>query len=53
MYKTFEEMINCCGCLGGSNVVAASADRETVEAMKLAFDHGLGHAVQRQRTGMR
>ena len=45
MYKTFDEMINCCGCLGGSNVVAASADRETVEAVKLAFDHGLGHAV--------
>ena len=45
MYKTFDEMINCCGCLGGSNVVAASADRETVEAIKLAFDHGLGRAV--------
>ena len=45
MYKTFDEMINCCGCLGGSNVVAASADRETVEAMKLAFGHGLGRAV--------
>lgn len=45
MYKTFDEMINCCGCLGGSNVVAASADRETVEAIKLAFGHGLGHAT--------
>ena len=45
MYKTFDEMINCCGCLGGSCVVAASADVETVEAMKLAFGHGLGRAV--------
>ena len=26
-------------------MVAASADRETVEAIKLAFDHGLGRAT--------
>ncbi len=45
MYKTFDEMIGCCGCLGGSNVVAASADAECVEAVKMAFAHGLGHAV--------
>ncbi|MDO5115538.1 MAG: phosphate acyltransferase [Synergistaceae bacterium] len=45
MYKTFDEMIKGCGCLGGSSVVAAAADRETVMAIKLALDHGLGHAV--------
>ena len=45
MYKTFDEMINNCGCLSGSSLVAAAADRETIEAVKLAFDKGLGHAI--------
>ncbi len=45
MYKTFDEMISNCGCLSGSSLVAAAADRETIEAVKLAFDKGLGHAV--------
>ncbi|EHL68299.1 phosphate acyltransferase [Cloacibacillus evryensis] len=45
MYKTFDEMINNCGCLSGSSLVAAAADRETIEAVKMAFDKGLGHAV--------
>ena len=45
MYKTFDEMINNCECLSGSTLVAASADRETIEAVKLAFDHGLGRAI--------
>ena len=45
MYKTFDEMINNCGCLSGSSLVAAAADRETIEAVKMAFDKGLGHAA--------
>ena len=45
MFKTFDEMIDNCGCLTDSTLVAAAADRETIEAIKLAFDHGLGHAV--------
>ena len=45
MYKTFDEMINNCGCLADSTVVAAAADKETIEAVKIALDHGLGHSV--------
>ncbi|MEG1604289.1 MAG: phosphate acyltransferase, partial [Cloacibacillus sp.] len=45
MYKTFDEMIDNCGCLTDSTLVAASADKETIEAVKLAFEHGLGRAV--------
>lgn len=45
MYKTFDEMIRSCGCLSGSCLIVAAADAEAAEAVKLAFDHGLGRAV--------
>lgn len=45
MYKTFDEMIANCGCLAESTVVVAAADRASTEAVKLAFEHGLGRSV--------
>ncbi|WP_281680696.1 phosphate acyltransferase [Synergistes jonesii] len=45
MYKSFDEIINDGGSLAGSSVVAAAADRETLAALKMAFERGLGHAL--------
>lgn len=45
MYKRFVDVIDNSGCLSGSKVVVAAADKESIEAVKLAMDRGLGHAI--------
>lgn len=45
MYKTFVEIINNSGCLTGSKIVVAAADKESIDAVKLAMERGLGHAI--------
>lgn len=45
MYRKFIEIMSRSDCLAGSKVVAAAADKETIEAVKLAVKRGLGHAI--------
>ncbi len=45
MYKRFIEIMNSSGCLAGSKVVLAAADPESIEAIRLAMQRGLGRAI--------
>ena len=45
MFKQFIEIMNCSGCLAGSRIIVAAADRESIEATRLAMLRGLGHAI--------
>lgn len=45
MYKRFIQIMDCSDCLTDSRVVVAAADRESIEAVKLAMGRGLGGAV--------
>lgn len=45
MYKRFIEIMDSCSCLAGSRVVVAAADKESVEAVRLAMIRGLGQAI--------
>ena len=45
MYKRFIEIMNSSGCLAGSKVVLAAADHESIEAIRLAMQRGLGRAI--------
>ena len=38
MYKTFDEMINNCGCLSGSSLVAAAADIPEIQIVCAPFN---------------
>lgn len=45
MYRRFIEIMNSSGCLAGSKVVLAAADHESIEAIRLAMQRGLGRAI--------
>ena len=45
MYKRFIEIMNSSSCLAGSKIVLAAADHESVEAVRLAMQRGLGKAI--------
>ena len=45
MYKRFIQIMDNSGCLSGSSVVVAAADRDSIEAVRLAMGRGLGKAV--------
>lgn len=45
MFKQFIEIMNCSSCLAGSRIIVAAADRESIEAIRLAMLRGLGHAI--------
>lgn len=45
MYRRFIEIMNSSVCLAGSRIIVAAADRESIEAVRLAMMRGLGHAI--------
>lgn len=45
MFKSFSEIMDNSKCLTGSKMVVAAADTESIEAIRLAMEKGLGGAI--------